>query len=545
MDMDLLLGFIIAMTVTMALIPPLMRLAGRARMLDQPETRKVHAAPIPRVGGIAMSIGVLLALALLGHFDRSLQAFCAGILVLLVFGIWDDRVTLTAGPKFLGQVIAVLIAMTWGGVSVASITVADRVPLESWLACPLTFFFLIGATNAINLSDGLDGLAGGMTLLCLGALALMAFTIGNSFVGPVALVTAGSILGFLRFNTHPARVFMGDCGSQVLGFSVAVLSVALTQDPQAPLSAALPLLLLGVPVMDTLTVMTERVLSGRSPFKADRTHLHHRLLAMGFRHHEAVMVIYALQALLFVAAWFLRYSPDWTVVLAYAAFAVAVIATMRVARLRAWTVRVQGAGLENLPNHEATAASRQILRRRAYRAGQAIAAALILYGLVVVIRPSHGGHETELLASVSILLATNLALRWRSDAANWLDRAGLYVSAVVAVYLDNHSANSAGLHVFKLLLFLLLAVAIVLRLRWSADRQFTVNPLDLLVVFMAIAVPNLPGSMIGSQEIGAAAAKLLPLLYGIEALSNDYSARWRLLTVGVLGFLIACLLRGA
>jgi UDP-GlcNAc:undecaprenyl-phosphate GlcNAc-1-phosphate transferase len=542
--MDLLLCFVVAMTVTMALIPPLMRFAGQAGIVDRPEARKVHSAPIPRVGGIAMAAGVLLALALWGHFDHRLQAFCAGVLVLLVFGVWDDRATLGASTKFVGQAIAVLVAMIWGGVSVASITVADRVPLPQWFASPLTFFFLIGATNAINLSDGLDGLAGGMTLLCLGALALMALTIGNPFVGPVALVTAGAILGFLRFNTHPARVFMGDCGSQILGFSVAVLSVVLTQDPQAPLSAALPLLLLGVPVMDTLTVMTERALAGRSPFKADRTHLHHRLLALGFHHHEAVMVIYLLQATLFVVAWFLRYHSDLTVVLAFAVFAAAVIAPLRVASARGWRWRTTGA----------EAAPPSALRRRfewlrargrlSRWAGRTTAVAVLGYGALVAIRMPPASQLTTLLALSAVIVAVNLVLRWKQPNANWIDKAALYFCAVLAVYLDGHAVRVGWLHAMKITLFTVLALAVLVRLRWSEDRQFTVNPLDLLVIFMAVAIPNLPGSVAGPEALGATAAKLVALLYGMEALSHQYAARWRHLSVAVVGFLAACLAGG-
>jgi UDP-GlcNAc:undecaprenyl-phosphate GlcNAc-1-phosphate transferase len=304
-------------------------------------------------------------------------------------------------------------------------------------------------------------------------------------------------------------------------------------------------LLLGVPVMDTLTVMTERVLAGRSPFKADRTHLHHRLLAMGFKHHEAVMVIYALQAALFVAAWFLRYSPDWTVVLAYAGFAALVIAVMRIGRHRGWSIRSTSPLAAETQSLTPQTGAKPLSAVFARYASRAIVAALCLYGVVVVSQATQEGHVSALLAAASALLATNLALRWRSETANWIDRAGLYVAAVLAVYVDNHSPSSDVVHIFKVGLFVVLALAVVLRMRWSSDRQFTVNPLDLLVVFSAIAVPNLPGSIIGLQEIGSSAAKVLPLLYGIEALTTDYSRRWRLLTAGVLIFMLACLLRGA
>ncbi|MDR3416938.1 MAG: hypothetical protein P4L83_12195 [Nevskia sp.] len=539
--MDLLLGFIVAMSVTMVLIPPLMRVAGRAQILDRPESRKVHTVPIPRVGGIAMAAGVLLALALWGHFDRLLQAFYCGIFVLLVFGVWDDRVTLGWATKLLGQTLAVLVAMIWGGIRIASVTGADRLPLPPWVSAPLTFLFLIGATNAINLSDGLDGLAGGMSLLCLGALALLALTFGNPFVGTVALVIAGAILGFLRFNTHPARVFMGDCGSQILGYSVAVLSVSLTQDPSTPVSSALPLLLLGVPVMDTLVVMTERVVGGRSPFKADRNHLHHKLLALGFDHHEAVMVIYLLQAGLFVAAWFLRYQPDLTIVLAFGGFAAMLIMTLRLAARAGWRWRApltDTAPASRLGRHiEWLRAEGRLPRWTGYASG----AAILGYGAIVLLRlPATGDLRTVLLLSAAAV-GLNLAIRWRQPEANWVDKGGLYFGAVLAAYIDGRAPHPGqAVHYLELALFGTLALALLLRVWWLRDRQFSVNPLDLLVIFTAVTVPNLPGSVASPQALGATVAKLVLLLYGLELLSVTGSRRWRWFSVAALLFLLGC-----
>ena len=252
-----MLGFLLAMSVTMALIPPLMKAAIRWNFIDTPNHRKVHSTPVPRIGGIAMAVAVLLALALSGNYSQPMPAYLAGVVVLLIFGVCDDRFTLSAAPKFAGQCIAVAIVMFWGDVGITTITLSERITLAPWFGMPLTFFFLIGVTNAINLADGLDGLAGGTTLLSLSSLALLALTSGSPFVGIVAIVIIGAILGFLRYNTHPASVFMGDGGSQILGFSAAVLALVLTQDHETPLSSALPLLLLGIPLIDTLMVIRD------------------------------------------------------------------------------------------------------------------------------------------------------------------------------------------------------------------------------------------------------------------------------------------------
>ena len=542
--MEMLFGFVLSMSVTMALIPPLMKVAHRAQILDHPGLRKVHNLPTPRVGGIAMAAGVLLALILWGHFDRLLQAYCAGVLILLVFGVWDDRVGLGAAPKLLGQALAVVTAMAWGGVSVASITLSDRVALPEWAAAPLSFFFLIGVTNAINLSDGLDGLAGGMAFLCTAALALLSLTVGNTFVALVALVIAGAILGFLRFNTHPARVFMGDSGSQVLGFSVAVLSVALTQDPRAPLSSALPLLLLGMPIIDTLTVMIRRVLAGRSPFDADRNHIHHRLLGLGLHHHEAVMLIYGLQAGLFVLAWMLRYEPDLINLLVFAGVFAAILLVLQVAaryRPEASGPRAESAGgglggrIDWL----------QDASRLPRWSGRVIVAALAVYcGTVLGLAPSPDDEIGLFALVIAAALGATLIFRWRQPAAGWVDKGALYIGAVLAIYLDQcGEPHTPLLHYIQWILFPLLAVAVAIRVQWPRDRGFRINPLDLLVIFMAIAIPNLPGSVATPRALGAVVGKLFLLLYGIESLDLAASPRWRLFSLSVLVFLLLCAAR--
>ena len=200
----------------------------------------------------------------------------------------------------------------------------------------LTFLFLVGVTNAVNLSDGLDGLAGGMSLLCLCAIALLAAVSGNALVVTLALIECGAILGFLRFNTHPAQIFMGDSGSQLLGFSIGVLAILATQGESTSVSAALPLLLLGLPILDTLAVMWQRVRAGRSPFSSDRNHLHHKLLALEFAHAEAVAVVYLLQVALFLVAYFLRFESDLVILAVFLLFAAAALFALKWAGATAW-----------------------------------------------------------------------------------------------------------------------------------------------------------------------------------------------------------------
>lgn len=544
--MQLLFAMLLSMGITVMLVPPLMRAAGWLGVLDQPGARKVHAQPIPRVGGIAMAVGLLLAAAVWAKFDALFAAYLAGMLVLLIFGVLDDRLTLTPKWKLAGQMLAAAIVMYFGQLMVNAVSGAGEHPLPLWLSWPLTLFFFVGVTNAINLADGLDGLAGGTSLLCFSGLALLALTGGNDFVALLSLAAIGAVLGFLRYNTHPARVFMGDAGSQLLGFTAAALSLSVTQAEISPFSSALPLLLLGVPVIDTLTVMTERMLDGKSPFKADRTHVHHRLLALGFDHHEAVMVIYAAQALLLVLAWELRYASDLLIVLVFAAVALSIVAVLRSARLCGWRWR------EVAQPHAAGTSwlRRQIQwlhadRRLSRWCDYAIGAAIVAYAALIIVNDVRAPVDIRVLASITAAVALiSTVLFGKRREAGWLERAALYVCALIAVFLDRTGQLGEPLRAYlEFAVFGLLALTIVIRLNLSVDRRFRTTPLDLLVLVVGLALPNLPGSVLSAYAAGWTVAKVLLLLYGIETLSASEGRRWRVLTGCSVLFLAAVALR--
>ncbi len=542
--MQVLLGFILAMSITTVLIPLLIRWAAPLGFLDMPDARKVHAIPVPRVGGIAMVSAVLIALILWGARTQAMHALLLGAGVLLVLGSWDDRHTIGAGSKFAGQALAVALVMAWGGLSIATVTSTDRIPLPEWCALPLTFLFLMGGTNAFNLADGLDGLAGGMALLCLSGIALLAYTVGNTTVGMAAAVIIGALIGFLRFNTHPARVFMGDSGSQVLGFCAAALAVLLTQDADAPLSTALPLLLLGMPIIDTLTVMTERIIEGRSPFRADRRHIHHRLLALGFEHWEAVMLLYVLQGGLFVAAWFMRYDTDWLVTVVFVAFAALVLIPMRLAQHFGWRIRREAPE----PNSAIKATD---ARAGSFALPQAVVhvllgAALGIYAGWVLLCGSAPPRELWLLAlGLGTVLLASLVLRRHRAVTGWAERIALYSSAALAIFLSKHSFPALSRPpLLECILFPLLALCIVVSIgTTSRDRSFRVTPLDMLVLLLVITVPNLPNSIASTRALGFAIAELVLLFYALEALSLLSERRERWLTCGAAVFLFGVALR--
>jgi len=542
--MDLLLAFIIAVAVTMILIPPLMRVAGSLNVLDMPGERKQHSGAVPCVGGVAMAVGAFVPLLLWLPMDRLLASYLSAALVMVGFGVWDDRASLGAGVKFAGQLISVLIVVLVGHVTISSITLTERIALPELLAAPLTVFFLLGVTNAINLADGLDGLAGGTTLLACCALAALGITLEVPFVATIALVIVGSIVGFLRFNTYPARVFMGDGGSQFLGFTAGVLAIVLTQNIATPLSAALPLLILGLPILDTLTVMVLRILRGQSPFKADRTHIHHKLLALGFDHHEAVALIYCAQALLFLAAWFLRFESDLIILAVFLLFAAAFLATLLLADRAGWRVR-SGSGarlsaLVRLRRRFATLERKHRLTLWPALAGVAAYAACV----VLYTQPLPQDVRWLVLGLAVVLILTALP-RNRSVGVEWVAQAGLYVSVVVAVYLDQRSAQySAAFHAVKWAAFPAIIIAVAVRMRLGGRRRFQITPFDVLLVIVALTLPNLPGMAGTRTSLGFGVAKLLALFYAVEMLSQHSARMRRIAAIGAMLFCMALVLSG-
>ncbi|OGC95594.1 MAG: hypothetical protein A2W25_01020, partial [candidate division Zixibacteria bacterium RBG_16_53_22] len=335
--MTYLLTLITAMVVSMVLIPLMARLAPRIGMVDRPEARKVHVKPIPRAGGVGIVLGALVPLVLWLPFDDLFVAYLFGALVLLAFGAWDDIQELGHYVKFIGQFAAVIAVVYYGDLYVTQLPFMDAGLSES-AGRIFTVIAMVGMINAVNHSDGLDGLAGGMSLLSLSAMAYLAYLSDGegSFLIIVALAALGGIVGFLRYNTHPATVFMGDGGSQFLGFTAGFLAVYLMEHVNTAASRALPALLLGLPIVDILAVFAQRIYHGMNWFRASKNHIHHRLLALGFDHYESVVIIYSVQTLFVVSALFMMYESDTLILSLYLGVCALVFAFLIVAERNKW-----------------------------------------------------------------------------------------------------------------------------------------------------------------------------------------------------------------
>ena len=285
------------------LTPLVIRLANRIGAVDQPGVRTVHQQPVPRIGGVAIfasAMGLIPAVLFLdnviGVAFREMQkqltaVFCCSMLVFLI-GLVDDLKGLPARFKFLAELVAAA-ALCVVGVRIDSFGITESfvVHLGSW-GFLLTVLWVVGITNAVNLSDGLDGLAAGVSAITCGVIAVFAIHSGDVVLAVFMLALVGSLSGFLVFNFNPARVFMGDCGSLFLGFTIAASSVLCVAKSTALVALSLPALALGIPIFDTFFSMLRRYLERRSLFAPDRSHFHHRLLDLGFHQRHAVILIY-------------------------------------------------------------------------------------------------------------------------------------------------------------------------------------------------------------------------------------------------------------
>ncbi len=310
----ILFTFILAFLFALVATPLVKKLALQYDLVDEPSGRKVHELALPRIGGIAIFLAFLFPFTLFFLFnlqneaanliltDERVTGFVVGAIIVFLVGLLDDIKKLSPAIKFTGQVLAALAAYYWGfRIGAVSMPFTDGVSL-GFLSLPITLFWFVLVINAINLIDGLDGLAAG---ICLFASLAMLFvcSVNNHVFEALAFASlAGSLIGFLRYNFNPASIFMGDCGSYFLGYTLAALSIAGSIKGQFATAMLIPVIALGVPLIDTLWALFRRFVFGQKIFRPDREHLHHRLIKMGYTQRRAVLLIYAFTIILGIVA---------------------------------------------------------------------------------------------------------------------------------------------------------------------------------------------------------------------------------------------------
>lgn len=295
LKIDIILSFLWAFMISVFGIPSIVRVAHVKNLLDEPNFRTVHASLTPRLGGLAIFAGFMSAITIFGDVSDSIQRVLAGCIVLFFIGLKDDIVSISVFKKFFVQILATGIIMFIGDVRITSFQGFMGIyELEAGISYGITFLVVVGITNAINLIDGLDGLAG--TIITIISVVFGYYFYKSDSVefhpyAKLAVCLVGGIIGFLRYNMHKAIIFMGDTGSLVCGFLVAVLSIQFIEMKSVDSSPSVAVATLVVPVFDTARVFAIRILSGRSPFSPDKNHIHHILMRMGLTQLQTVITL--------------------------------------------------------------------------------------------------------------------------------------------------------------------------------------------------------------------------------------------------------------
>lgn len=360
-----LVGFAAACGASMIFTPLVIRLAHALKLYDPRNSRKIHTTPMPRVGGIALFTSMMLvtlaAVFFDAHWDNLFEGIQSQLAVLLgtsafifLVGVYDDIRGLRAIVKLIAQIAAALVVCAF---DIRIDTVMGVGWMAGWLGWPITVFWIVAITNAVNLIDGLDGLAAGICGAACAVIAAFSIYNGNYAMGMFMLILLGSLAGFLVFNFNPAKIFMGDGGSMFLGFFLATASLVCATKVATLMGLAMPALALGLPLFDMFLSVVRRVLGRRSVFAADREHIHHRLMDMGMKHHHVVILMYVVTLVVTAAALLMMLFRGGGELLVFLVAFLVLISVFRIAgvlRFRQIFMQVQ----ENL------ARSREVRRER-------------------------------------------------------------------------------------------------------------------------------------------------------------------------------------
>ncbi len=481
--MESLVATVTALAVSLVTLGLMVRLAPTLRMLDYPNPRKVHKQPIPRVGGWGIVCGAVVAILLWVPISALTLAFVWGSLILLIGGAADDRWDLQATTKLIIQFAASLPVVWYADLAVESIPLFGEHTIAYPVAIAITGIGLVAGINATNTSDGLDGLAGGESLLSLVGVSYLAYATDNTNLLFIAAAAAGGLLGFLRYNTHPATIFMGDAGSQFLGFAVVVLGLALVQPDPGGLSPWTILLVMGLPLFDLVVAAVRRLLRGVSCFRPDRNHIHHRLLDLGFSHNQAVVIIYVAQTSFVFFAIMTMSSTDWKILLVY---------VLHIAVLYGFLILAEGSQREN---HRAIARLTIMSQHRENTSAALVWAPRILLEtvipLILVICASLASDVPRDFSILGGALLIAMAVHLVKPSVKNISMARIptfiAVAAIVYLYTENRPFVSATSRLTEVIAFSGIIVCAAGAIRYSPkrrQREFHSTGIDSLVALL-------------------------------------------------------------
>ena len=331
----ILLPLVVALVISFLSTPIVKSFAYKLGAIDVPkDERRMHKVPIPRMGGLAIFLGFIISVLLFVAVDDQMKGILLGSVIIVVMGIIDDITPLRASLKFVIQILAALIPVYYG----VQITCISNPNLFSdnpywnfgWLSIPITVIWIVGLTNAVNLIDGLDGLAIGVSSISALTMLAIAILVAEPQVAVIMAALVGACIGFMPYNMNPAKIFMGDTGSTFLGYILACITIQGLFKFYAVISFVVPFLILGLPIFDTMFAIIRRISHGQNPMAPDRSHVHHRLIDMGLNQKQAVAVLYVISAILGLSAVVLATSGEIKAILCLMALIIVCLIAVRV-----------------------------------------------------------------------------------------------------------------------------------------------------------------------------------------------------------------------
>jgi UDP-GlcNAc:undecaprenyl-phosphate/decaprenyl-phosphate GlcNAc-1-phosphate transferase len=528
-------------------MPIFRRMAVRIHAVDIPNARKVHTRPIPKCGGFAMAFGTLLPVLFLYVENRQISSILVGAAIIFIFGVVDDIKDLNYKIKFAGQVIASLVVILWGDISIKSlgILLPGDIVLPDLISIPLTLVVIVGVTNSVNLADGLDGLAGGISILSFSLIGYLAFMSDNNFVTLVSFTLVGAIFGFLRFNNYPAVLFMGDAGSQFLGFLAITLSLELTQN-NSVYNVMLPLFIVGLPLFDTVWVMTQRLMEGRPIFSPDKNHLHHRMLELGFYQTETVFLIYVFQTVVIFCGYLLRFQSEWALLILYLFLSGGILYFFKTAATQGWRLKREGyVKLDTIKNRLRIIFKEENIIIKVFFGLLKLLVPAIFF--IACLLPKEVPAYLSLLAfagAVSLLIL----LLFKRD---WLDRGiirlFLYLTIPLVLYfyeIDKYDFSPIFITIFNFSQLALIIPAIVVLKFTRRKEGFTTTPMDFLIFLIAIAIAVMPGISGANAYMKLLVTKIMVLFFSYEILFGELRGKFVWLGWATVGSFLVLALKG-
>jgi len=518
--------FFLPLMLTTILVPHVSALSARIGGLDVPDGRKVHSTPTPLLGGIAIFCSFLFTIVFFWDLDQRIRGFLAGAICIFLTGFIDDLSNISPRQKFAGEFVAAGLVVLIGDISVKHLGTPFGMNLIELgpFAIPFTIIGIVGLINAINLLDGLDGLAGGVCMIACIAFAILAYSSQNATLLHLSIALLGALIGFIRFNYYPAKIFMGDGGSLFLGYCMGTFSVMLASEGTLPVSPYIPLLILGLPIIDTLVVIINRKRAGEHLFLPDKAHVHHRLMDLGIGHKYTVLTLIGVSYLMSMIAILgsnlagvgISYASDTALLIFLIAIATAFCGVVHFFKSRS----IGRIDLSRNRSLRSTFGYRSLVRMTGHLfLGIKY---LLIAILLLPVFLSHNDIEKFSFIPLAMLILSLAVYMLRRKWGDMPLQLFLYCFSFLLIFiLENYGRDDYVMgiplvnvsHVLFFLLLLFEGIKIFVRNRTS---RLIVTPFEYLILLIVMSAPLLPYAFSGRFHLMTVVAKSLILLVGLK-----------------------------